>query len=545
MRKKEIDTIKNVAIYTRVSTAEQVEGYSINAQKSELEKYCSEKGYKVVGYYSDAGITGTSISQRTQFKTLLKDIETKGNIDAVLIWKLSRISRKMVDLVNILDFFDTYDVYLISTTDSIDTSTKKDKSFIYMAGIFAEMERDNIVSSLRNGMKQRAREGKWNGGITPLGYSYSTENGLSIIEHEANTVKKIFELYTDKDFGYSKICQYLNVRLDLYATKNGNAWSYATVKQVLDNPVYVGKIRWGVRNDWNKKRRSGITDDYILSDGNHDSIISEDLWNRTRIKRELVGKKPEKKVNITYLISGLPKCPQCSSSMTSHRIKKQDGSGEYYRYYACSQWANKKTECKPNLINAEQTEVLVVNKIKEFVNQPNVLEVIASNLGGDADLPNIEEEIKNIKSSIDKNEKDLKTYINYLSDEKKLNIIGEDNLIEKIGEINDRLSTLNIELDELEGKKSNLENSQLDYEKISFILKNFEKAFENANDDLKKQLLHNMVKEIKISPAESINNRTVKEIILHFNEVDLMKISKINGEGGNKNYEVICDTVPP
>ncbi len=535
IKRKEQKQVKNIAIYTRVSTIEQVEGYSINAQKTELEKHCESKGYKIVGYYNDAGITGTSIKKRTQFKSLLNDIQNKGNIDAIMIWKLSRISRKMVDLVNILDYLEDNNVYLISTSDNIDTSSKKDKSFIYLAGIFAEMERDNIVSNAKNGMRQRAREGKWNGGTPPLGYSYSPENGLTIIEEEASTVRKIFELYTNKNYGYSKICQYLNTRLDVYYTKKRNAWSYATVKSVLDNPVYIGKIRWGVREEWNKKRRSGITDDYILSDGIHTPIVAQDLWDRTIEKRRLVGHKPSKKVHITYLLSGLPKCPECGGSMTSHRIKKKKDSNEYYRYYACSRWANTKTECKPNLIYAEKTENFIINKINEFINQPNVLEVITNNLGGDADLSNIQDEIKTVKSSINKSERDKKTYIKYLTDEVKVKKIGEDNLLDTIEEINLKLDTLYSELYELEAKKLNLENSQLDYKQICFILQNFEKLFKQANDEYKIELLHSIIKEIKINPAEKINNRTVKEIILHFNDISQKDDSKI--------YEVICDTV--
>lgn len=537
-----VKKVINVAIYTRVSTAEQAEKYSINAQLTELEKYCNMKGYKIVECYTDAGVTGTSIEKRTQFKSLLNDIQTKGNIDAILIWKLSRISRRMIDLVNILDFLESHEVCLISTSDNIDTSTQMGKTFIYLAGIFAEMERDNIVSASKNGMKQRAREGKWNGGVPPLGYSYSPEDGLIIIEEEAQTVKKIFELYTNKNYGYSKICKYLNVRLDKYSTKKNNAWSYSTVKQILDNPIYIGKIRWGIQKDWNKKRRSGTSENYILSDGIHEPIITQDLWDRTRLKRKLVGKKPNKKVHITYLLSGLPKCPECGSSMTSHRIKKKTGQSEYYRYYACSRWANTKTQCKPNLIYAQQTEEFIVNKIKEFINQPNIIQVIANNLGGDADLQSIENEIETIKSSIIKYEKDKKTYLKYLTDDTKVNKIGEDSLIEIIEEINLKLNALCSELEELKSKKLNLENNQLNYEKISFILKNFEKAFEEADENLKIELLHSIIKEIKINPADKINNRTVKEIILHFNEVDLMKCN--NNTADAKSYEVIYDTAP-
>lgn len=211
--------------------------------------------------------------------------------------------------------------------------------------------------------------------------------------------------------------------------------------------------------------------------------------------------------------------------MVSHRTKKK-GKDEYYRYYCCSQWANKKAICKPNLINAKNTEKIVIEEIKKFVSQPNVINAISKNLGGDIDTSEIQKDIKSIEKTIAKYKKDKNAYVDYLVDDTKVEMIGEKTLLDRIDNLNKKIETQETELKKLKLKLQSINNNKLDYEKISILLNNFEKSFDKANEKLKIELLHNIVKEIKINPADRINNRTVKEILLHFNDTDLMNFDK-------------------
>lgn len=541
--------LKNVVLYIRVSTHEQTLGYSIEGQKTELTQYCKALKYNIVNIYIDAGLSGTSMNERIEFKKMINDINNNPeNYDAVIVWKLSRISRDNADLAQIVKFLDENDVALISREEGIDTSKSGGKFMAQILGAVAEMDRENIVENAKLGMKQRARSGEWNGGIV-LGYK-SENKQLIIDEKEAETVRTIFDLYTNKDWGYSRICKYLNTRLEQYPTKRKSSWSYQTIKGVLDNPVYVGKIRWDVRKDWNTKRKNNRENnkdkDYILVDGKHDPIIDVELWERTRQKRELVGIKPTKKVHITYLLSGLPKCPECGGAMVSHRIKKK-GKNDYYRYYCCNQWANKKAICHPNLINAEKTEEFVIQEIKNFVNKPNIISTISENIGGDINITEIENDIKIISKRLTKLNKDKEKYIEYLVDEEKVKIIGETGLLEKIDSINKEIELQEVELSQLKAKHHTLNNNILDYEKIALALKYFDEVFDKASDEQKIELLHTIVKEIKINPASELKDRTVKEIILHFSDIDLMNFANKDegNNSGSKSYEVICDTVHP
>ncbi|MDI6600227.1 MAG: recombinase family protein [Thermoanaerobacteraceae bacterium] len=442
MDKKEI---KTAYIYTRVSTEEQAQGFSLEAQADDIKKYCELHKIHIAGEYCDAGITGTSIDKRESFKQMLRDIKThKDNIDAVIIWKLSRISRNMMDLVDIVRYFEEHNIVIISITDRIDTSGVMGKFFFYLVGAFAEMERENIVLQAKNGMKKRAEEGKWNGGSPPLGYDYYNDRELVVNEKEAKTVRLIFDLYSNKGWGYSRICQFLNRNLDQYATKNHKSWSYATVKQVLDNPTYAGYIRWGKQQNWSKERRKGTTKEYVLVKGKHEPIISEELWQRTQELRQ--GKKaPEKLKNMHYLLSGLAKCPQYGASMISQRTqrtRKSDGAKFWYRFYGCSQWANKKAICKPNLVKADLLEQQVLERIRTFARNPRLPELLAERLGKAEDIAELEKKLKSMEKKVAKLKNDEDKYYDFLIDPEKLKILKEEKIQEKIRQINSEMEQL-------------------------------------------------------------------------------------------------------
>lgn len=535
--------IKRAYIYTRVSTEEQTQGFSLEAQSDEIKKYCEYHNIAIKGEYCDAGVTGTSIAKRESFKQMLRDIKTnKDNIDAIIIWKLSRIGRNMLDLVDIVRFLEEHDIVIVSITDNIDTSSMMGRFFFYLVGAFAEMERENIISQAKNGMKKRAQEGLWNGGPAPIGYNnFKDGRGLIVNQKEAEIVKAIFDMYTNKRWGYSKICQFLNNNLDIYATKNDKSWSYSTVKQVLDNPVYAGFIRWGKQQNWSKERRKGTTNEFILVKGTHDPIISEELWERTKELRK-DKKAPEKHQNMHYLLSGLAKCPECGASMVSQRSsrKRKDGSKVWYRYYCCSQWANKKAVCKPNLIKANLLEQQVVERIMSFVKNPNLPEILAKRLGKSTDIKELEKKLKSIEAKIKKLKADEDKYYEYLVDDKKLKILKEEKILEKISEINKEMEQLEREKENLSTQIDTIRNNTLNIEKITNMLQNFEAIFNNAPADKQKELLHTLIKEIRIKKTDKPEERLAEEIILHFSEIDLMKFGK---EEDQKPFEVTYDTV--
>ena len=191
MKKEKI----KVYIYTRVSTAMQIDGYSLDAQKSRMKAYAEFNDYEIVGEYEDAGKSGKSIEGRVEFNRMMEDIKSgKDGVSYVLVFKLSRFGRNAADVLSTLQVMQDFGVNLICVEDGIDSSKDAGKLMISVLSAVAEIERENIRVQTMEGRIQKAREGKWNGGFAP--YGYRLEKGqLFINEEEAAAIRVIFDQY--------------------------------------------------------------------------------------------------------------------------------------------------------------------------------------------------------------------------------------------------------------------------------------------------------------------------------------------------------------
>lgn len=200
---------KNCYIYTRVSTSMQVDGFSLDAQKDKLRKYAEFQDFNISGEYSDEGKSGKSIEGRLEFQRMLSDIASGAdNVDYVLVFKLSRFGRNAADVLNSLQQMQDYGVNLICVEDGIDSSKDSGKLMISVLSAVAEIERENILVQTMEGRKQKAREGKWNGGLPP--YGYTLDNGeLKIAESEAEVIRIIYDKFIHTTMGASSIAKFL------------------------------------------------------------------------------------------------------------------------------------------------------------------------------------------------------------------------------------------------------------------------------------------------------------------------------------------------
>ena len=160
-----------VYTYTRVSTAMQIDGYSLDAQKARMKAYADFNDYQIVGEYEDAGKSGKSIEGRASFCKMMEDIKSgKDGVAYVLVFKLSRFGRNAADVLSTLQVMQDFGVNLICVEDGIDSSKDAGKLMISVLSAVAELERENILVQTMEGRRQKAREGKWNGGFAPYGY---------------------------------------------------------------------------------------------------------------------------------------------------------------------------------------------------------------------------------------------------------------------------------------------------------------------------------------------------------------------------------------
>ena len=166
---------KRAYMYTRVSTAMQVDGYSLEAQEEKIRRYCEYHDMEIVRTYSDKGKSGSTIVGREQFQQMLNDIENdKDGVSYVLVYKLSRFGRNAYDIHGSLGILTDNNVYLVAVEDGIDTSTKMGETFALIMAALAQAELSNIHEQTFLGRQQKAREGKWNGGMSPLVICWST-----------------------------------------------------------------------------------------------------------------------------------------------------------------------------------------------------------------------------------------------------------------------------------------------------------------------------------------------------------------------------------
>jgi site-specific DNA recombinase len=282
-----LKTENRAAIYVRVSTEEQAnEGFSIQAQLADLHRYAEILNMEIVELYVDEGYSGKSIEGRPHMQRLLKD-SRQGKFNVVLVYRIDRLARKLKDALEINDELERNGVQLVSINENIDTTTPMGKMVFQMVGSIAEMERNTIVGRVKMGMTERAKQGKFNGGIC-LGYD-SVNKTLVVIEAEATIVREIFNL-AEQGFGYKAIVGHLNSMG--YKTKKGNTFSANGVKDILSNPIYIGKIRFNQKENWSEKRRKSQNNEYILVDGEHEAIISEEQWERVQNLRKKRSYKP-------------------------------------------------------------------------------------------------------------------------------------------------------------------------------------------------------------------------------------------------------------
>lgn len=376
-----------VYLYTRVSTTMQIDGYSLDAQKTKMKAFCDYNEYEIAGEYEDAGKSGKSIEGRIAFNQMMDDIKSgKDEVSYVLVFKLSRFGRNAADVLATLQVMQDFGVNLICVKDGIDSSKDAGKLMISVLSAVAEIERENIRVQTMEGRMQKAREGKWNGGFAPYGYSL-IDGKLEVNEEEAVAIRTIFDQYVNTDLEANGIAKYLeNHGIHKIARQNGTnpLFDAALIRRIIQNPVYSGKISYGrrrtekvhgTRNEYRQVRK----DDYLLVDGLHEALVSEEVWEQAQVKVAAQAKKYEKvnrdKGEKIHLLSGILKCPVCGSGMYGNKAikKRKDGSNYkdfyYYGYKHRNMTRGHKCDYRRQ-VHEEMLDAAVAEVISKLVSNP-------------------------------------------------------------------------------------------------------------------------------------------------------------------------------
>lgn len=513
-----------VALYVRVSTEEQAdEGYSINGQIKVLEEHCKNNSYQVVKVYKDEGISGKS-TNRPSLKELLKDSESN-KFDIVMVWKISRLSRKQLDFLNIIEHLKKHNVSFYSFSDNVDASNPMGIAMLQMMGTFAELERNTILENVKMGMTQRAKEGKWNGGSV-LGYS-SKDKKLILNENEANLVKHIFDLYISGK-GFKAIASQLNH--EGYKTKRNAYFSTNSIRQVITNPLYAGFIRFNQVENWSEQRRKGKSNNPITVKGEHEPIISIEIWEKTKKIFEQKSNKPAKTFTGHFPLTTLLRCPKCGQGMIGHKVKKSKNSTEYLRYYQCGNFHYKGSAvCNSNLVRADEVEQFVFARIEEITSKPTILKSIVEKVNEKIMIIKepINERLNYILGQYNQVEKNINNYLTIIEKTAK----SPESILDRITDLDKTKKVLLEQKEQLEYELNKPTIKEISLEQLQNILSTFSKILPRVTPEKQKDLLHTIINKITVNEGNSPTERSVKDIELYF---DASK---------NNNYVLTCGTV--
>ena len=341
------------------------------------------------------------------------------------------------------------------------------------------------------------------------------DNKLMIEETEAVAIRKIFELYTSSEIGLGGIANQLNLQgIRKIPRQNGTLedWTGHFIKLILDNPVYCGKIAYGRRtkekvkgtkNDYQMKRN----DDYILTEGQHKGIVSEEVWEKAHAKRLRTGVKQPSKIgrDRVHLLSGLLKCPVCGSPMytNKHAWTNKDGTYKEIYYYVCSRnrmVRGKHCEYKA-MLKKTDIEPMVIEAIREIVRNEEYAQAIKKRIGVQIDTKAVDKELEGYQAKlkeVDLNKTRLEREIDSLSAdakyrERKLHdmTLRLDSLYDVIVELEEKIEDARLRRDAIKQQAITLEN-------IYKIMVNFDCVYNIINDEEKRNVVTALIKEIEI-----------------------------------------------
>lgn len=368
------------AAYTRKSTEEglQQDFNSLDAQRESAEAYIasqkSEGWICLPDRYDDGGFTGGNL-ERPALQRLLADIE-KGKVDAIIVYKVDRISRSLIDFSKIMDVLERHRVAFVSVTQQFNTSTSMGRLMLNVLLSFAQFERELVSERTRDKIAAARRKGKWMGGKPLLGYDLLLTPGggkLIVNEDEAARVRAIYDLYIERE-SLIRTCQALNERG--WTTKRwtarkghecgGKTFDKTTLFRLLTNVVYRGQVRY--RDE--------------VHAGEHDAIVGEDIWTRVQQMLRSNGRTGGMHIRNKYgaLLKGLLHCKPCNRAMMhSYTIK----GNRCYRYYTCSTAMKQGWHaCPSKSVPAEEIERFVVDQVRGIGKEPAVLAMVLDQARG-------------------------------------------------------------------------------------------------------------------------------------------------------------------
>lgn len=358
---------RTACAYIRVSTADQEE-YSPDAQIRLLKDYAVKNNLILTDIYQDLGISGRNADKRPEFQHMIAEAKSKEHpYDAILVWKFSRFARNQEESIVYKSLLKKNKVDVISVSEPLPDGfigELVERIFEWMDEYYSI----RLSGEVKRGMTQKALSGGYNGPI-PCGYlkDKGSDTVPYIDDYYGDMVRMVFHMYAYEKYSMIQIASKIN---DLgYRTRRGRKWESRNIADMIQNPFYIGKIRWNNTDNRNRE----LTGETIIMDGKHENLIDLNTWKlaNERYNKASAVKSHEKRTTIyKHWLSGVLRCPNCGGSLAYQRGHDSRRNKDY-PYFVC--WKALKGQCPTrNSISAERAEHYVLDGLKDIIQNNNI-----------------------------------------------------------------------------------------------------------------------------------------------------------------------------
>lgn len=382
-------TIYNAGIYVRLSQEDMRAGesLSIEHQKLILTKYVREQGWNLVDTYVDDGFSGTDFN-RPSVQRLLSDAQT-GRINLIICKDLSRFGRNYIEVGQYIDYiFPLHNIRFIALNDNVDTANRDSNAMEMMPviNLFNEWHASSTSKKIKAVNLANAKAGKYTCANAAYGYTKADdEKHTPIIDPEAaEVVRRIFKLCSQgmspRAIGDQLNAENIPIPSDYRCQKKGivntkytrHLWTQVQIRQILDNPIYLGKLAMMRVTSVSYKNHKKVRKDpseWVVTEDTHEAIISQELWDKVREAEKAVSHGKRDGKGVTQPLSGMLFCPDCGYKMKAAGRKRTLKSGELIRecYYNCSSYVlHGKELCSTHYISQKQIEAVIIADIRSM-----------------------------------------------------------------------------------------------------------------------------------------------------------------------------------
>lgn len=344
------------ALYIRVSTTYQIDKDSLPFQRQELINYAKYVlGIDDIEIFEDAGYSGKN-TERPAYQDMMSRIRKK-EFTHLMVWKIDRISRNLLDFSSMYEELKKYNVTFISKNEQFDTSNAMGEAMLKIILIFAELERKLTSERVKGVMLSRAEKGLWNGSNIPLGYSYKKGDDFPTVDPtESKIVQHIFNLYDELHSTGKVVHALMESKI---ASRRTSVWYPKAINNILKNPFYIGTYRYNLRAYPGGPLRK--ESEWIILEDNHPGIISKEQFERVnaRIVSNRKAESPDAFKKHNHVFSKLFKCGICGQTYTPH-LDRPRADGYRPTVYICRSMSSS-SDCGNSTVGDIQHGPFILN----------------------------------------------------------------------------------------------------------------------------------------------------------------------------------------